>query len=102
MISSLELWDISAGVSRVVLQSAARIEAPNWSPCGTYLLVNSDGRLFKVPLSDPKLVPLDTGFATRCNNDHGISPDGKTIVLSNHRDNGAEIFLMPAAGGTPR
>ncbi|MES2665477.1 MAG: hypothetical protein V4712_05205 [Pseudomonadota bacterium] len=102
MKSSLELWDMAAGMSRVVLQTAARIEAPNWSPCGTYLMVNSDGRLFKVPLSDPKLVPLDTGFANRCNNDHGISPDGKTIALSHHRENGAEIFLIPAAGGTPR
>ena len=24
----------------------------------------------------------DTGFAIKCNNDHGISPDGKTIVIS--------------------
>ena len=48
------------------------------------------------------MIEVDTGFATRCNNDHGISPDGKTIVISNHRDNGSEIFLLPSGGGDPQ
>ena len=90
MRSSLEIWDMARGRSRVVLQRDAVIEAPNWHPDGTRLLVNSGGRLFWVPLDAPALVPLDTGFADRCNNDHGISPDGKTIVLSHHRGRGSE------------
>ena len=102
MQSSLEIWDMARGVSRVVLQSDAVIEAPNWHPDGKRLLVNSGGRLFWVPLAVPALVPLDTGFADRCNNDHGISPDGKTIVLSHHRGRGSEMFLVGAAGGVPR
>ena len=93
---------MAAGASRVVLESDAVIEAPNWHPDGTRLLVNGGGRLFWVPLDAPALVPLDTGFADRCNNDHGISPDGKTIVLSHHRGRGAEMFLVDAAGGEPR
>ena len=99
MRSSLEIWDMARGRSRVVLQSDAVIEAPNWHPDGTRLLVNSGGRLFWVPLDAPALVPLDTGFADRCNNDHGISPDGKTIVLSHHRGRGSEMFLLDAGGG---
>jgi Tol biopolymer transport system component len=54
-----------------------------------------------VDLVAPALDLVETGFATRCNNDHGISPDGSQIILSSHRENGAEIFLMPATGGVP-
>ncbi|MBI1170938.1 hypothetical protein GC209_06020 [bacterium] len=102
MKSLLEIYDMATGRSRLVLQADHVIEAPNWDPSGKSLLVNGGGRLFRVDLSAPDLVPVDTGFATRCNNDHGISPDGKTIVISSHRDRGSEIFLIPAEGGTPR
>ena len=102
MKSHLSVWDMAEGRARTILTVDHRIEAPNWDPSGESLLVNGNGRLFRVPLSAPDLIPVDTGFADRCNNDHGISPDGKTIVLSHHRGNGSEIFLMPATGGTPR
>lgn len=102
MKSFLELYDVAAGTSRLLLQHDGLIEAPNWDPSGASLLVNGGGRLFRVPLDAPDLVPVDTGFATRCNNDHGLSPDGKTMVISNHRERGAEIFLLPAGGGEPR
>ena len=102
MKSFLELYDVAAGTSRLLLQHDGLIEAPNWDPSGASLLVNGGGRLFRVPLDAPDLVPVDTGFATRCNNDHGLSPDGKTMVISNHGERGAEIFLLPAGGGEPR
>lgn len=102
MRSSLEIWDMAKGVARVVLQSDDVIEAPNWHPDGARLLVNGGGRLFWVPLDAPALLPVETGFADRCNNDHGISPDGTTIVLSHHRGRGSEMFLVDAAGGEPR
>lgn len=101
MLSSLEIYDLATGSVRVVLQHQGRIEAPNWDPDGASLLVNGEGRLFRVPLDAPFLVPVDTGFAVRCNNDHGISPDGSQIVISNHRDRGSEIFLLPSGGGEP-
>ncbi len=101
MRSLLEIYDLASGQSRLVLQSDQRIEAPNWDPSGTSLLINGNGRLYRVPLDAPRMIEVDTGFATRCNNDHGISPDGKTIVISNHRDNGSEIFLLPSGGGDP-
>ncbi len=93
---------MARGQSRVVLQSDAVIEAPNWDPAGGSLLVNGGGRLYRVPMDAPKLVLVDTGFADRCNNDHGISPDGSMIVLSHHRGQGSEMFLIPAGGGEPR
>ena len=101
MQSSLEVFEVATGTVSVVLQSDLRIAAPNWDPAGGSLLVNCGGRLFRVPLEKPALVAVETGFADRCNNDHGISPDGTTIAFSHHRGRGSEIFLMPAAGGEP-
>jgi Tol biopolymer transport system component len=99
--SSLEIFTLDTGVSTVVFQTDDLIEAPNWDPLGGGFLVNGSGRLFRVPLDNPRLVPVDTGFATRCNNDHGVSPDGSWIAFSSHRENGAEMFVIPAAGGEP-
>jgi Tol biopolymer transport system component len=97
--SSLEVFDLAAG-ARVVLQTDRLINAPNWSPDGTELLVNAEGGLWRVPLAAPALLPVDTGGITRCNNDHGYSPDGQWIVFSaHHRGLGAEIYRMPRQGG---
>lgn len=103
MRSSLEIYDLATGTSRVVLQSDAVLEAPNWSPDGRWLLVNQEGHLFKVPLDAPRLEKVDLGGLAHCNNDHGISPDGQTIILSSHQDrHGSEIYLVPVAGGVPQ
>lgn len=101
MKSFLEIYDMASGQSRTLLACDGVVEAPNWDPTGEGLLVNSAGRLYRVPFAAPALVPLETGFATRCNNDHGFSPDGARIILSCHRGNGAEMFIMPAGGGLP-
>ncbi len=102
MRSSLEIYDIARGEPRVVLQTDMLIEAPNWSPDGSYLLINGEGRLYRVPLDAPQMIALDTGVAVLCNNDHGISPDGTRIILSSHHDGqGSEIYMIPAAGGEP-
>ena len=102
MKSFLEIYDLATATSRTILTHDGVIEAPNWDPAGTSLLVNGGGLLYRVPLDAPKLTAVNSGFATKCNNDHGISPDGKTIVLSNHRAKGSEIFTLPAAGGEPK
>jgi Tol biopolymer transport system component len=104
MISRLQIWDMAAGRARVVLETDKHIEAPNWSPDGSYLLVNGDGRLFRVPLANPTLqpVPMDmpNDAARGCNNDHGIAPDGQTYIISSHHEGlGSLIYSMPAMGG---
>lgn len=107
MQSVLEIWDIAAGAARNVLRTKRHIEAPNWAPDGSHLLVNGEGRLFRVPLDAPglvpdlmpDLVPVPTPDDLRLNNDHGISPDGKWIVVSGHRGQGSEMYRMPAGGG---
>jgi hypothetical protein len=101
MRSSLEIHTLATGRTRVVLATDALIEAPNWEPGGDGLLVNGGGRLFRVPLDRAELVPVDTGFADRCNNDHGLSPDGGRIAISHHAESGSAIFTLPAGGGVP-
>lgn len=100
--SSLEVYEIASGQSRVAFATEELIEAPNWDPLGGGFLVNGGGRLFRVPWDRPRLVPVDTGALLRCNNDHGFSPDGTRIAFSCHRENGAEMFVMPASGGEAR
>lgn len=108
LVCYLETVDIASGERQVVLRDSgtmeAHIEAPNWSPDGQYLLVNKGGRLYRVPLENPRLLPLGTDFATACNNDHGFSFDGQTLLLS-HNDTvvggQSRIFKMPVSGGRP-
>ena len=95
MRSSLEIFDLGTGQSRVVWQTDTLIEAPNWAPDGR-LLVNGDGHLWWA--TEAGLSPVETGFADACNNDHGISPDGDRIVIS-HKEDGAIHDLHAAHGG---
>jgi Tol biopolymer transport system component len=87
------------GRSVEVIYSADRVfEAPNWSPDGSYLMLNSGGRLWRLPPArggEPQLIP--TGSVKALNNDHGIAPDGKTLAIS-----AGPIYVLPAAGGEPR
>ena len=104
MRSSVEIFDLAARQHRVVWQTEALFEAPNWSPCGRYLLLNSDGLMYRLAVDGgmgPE--PLDTGFARQCNNDHGISPDGSLIAISDKAEFAkSAIYVLPATGGEPR
>jgi Tol biopolymer transport system component len=82
---------------KVVLSTSRHIEAPNWSRDGSYLLVNSDGKLWKLPVSGGELELVPTGGVDKINNDHGVSPDGSRFAIS-----AGPIYLVPSAGGTPR
>lgn len=95
--SELCIYDLRTGTSRPVLSTSQHIEAPNWTPDGKYLLVNSGGVLYDVALAEPRLKPIATGEVTRLNNDHGVSPDGKTLAIS-----AGHIYTLPRAGGTPK
>jgi TolB protein len=100
--SSLEIISIETGQRRIVYRSDSHFEAPNWSKDGKYLLFNSDGKLYTIPASGGKPTLLNTDFANRCNNDHGFSPDGKMLAISDQLEGKSLIYVLPAAGGTPR
>jgi TolB protein len=43
---------------------------------------------------------INTGFAQDCNNDHGISQDGKMLTISNNDSIiGSRIYTLPIEGG---
>jgi len=100
--SRLEVISVDGGARRVVYHADKRFEAPNWSRDGKYLLFNSGGRLYTLPVEggEPRL--LDTGEAGRCNNDHGFSPDGQWLAISNSPGEDSMIYVLPAVGGQPR
>lgn len=101
MQSELCIFDLADDSVSVLLDHPGHIEAPNWHPDG-YLIVNGDGRLYRVQLDAPALGPIDTDFATACNNDHGISPDGATLVISDRAVTaGSCIYTLPVMGGVP-
>ena len=104
MRSELAIFDMRTGTITTVLQTDRLIEAPNWTRDGAALIVNGDGRLFRVTLAgNPSLDVIDTGFAVTNNNDHGLSPDGGTLVISDHTTYGKScIYTLQLAGGTPR
>lgn len=105
-ISYLQIFDIETGESHVIREFPFTIEAPNWSPDGAWLLVNKDGRLYRIAVDgSTDLEEIPTGSITHCNNDHVISADGQWIGLSsnsNQAEYNSYVYIVPAEGGEPR
>lgn len=104
LISTLETIQVASTDRRVVEVFHSHVEAPNWTPDGKYLLYNGGGRLHRIPVGGGPSETIDTGFATRLNNDHGISPDGTMLAISDstREPRRSAIYVLPIGGGTPR
>ena len=104
LYSTLETQAIASTDRRVVHVTPSRIEAPNWLRDGQTLIYNSGGRIYRIPAAGGKPEAIDTGFATRCNNDHGVSPDGTMLAISDQSQGRRQslIYTLPVAGGTPK
>ncbi len=104
LFSALETVTVSSTDRRVVYVAPTHFEAPNWSRDGAYYVFNRDGHLLRLPVSGGTPTTIDTGTANRCNNEHGISPDGQWLAISDssQTDNQSSIYIVPIAGGTPR
>jgi Tol biopolymer transport system component len=81
VISSLYIYDMIDKESTLITRENRHFEAPNWAANGTYLLINSDGKIEKYSLKGKPQGILDTGGLEKCNNDHGISLDGRTFFF---------------------
>lgn len=108
IISQLVILHIETGEEQIVLQEHRHFEAPNWSRDGKFLIINSGGLIEKISINGEKLGIIDTQFADKCNNDHGLTFDGQWLVIShndetaNSTSGNSRIFILPAEGGTPR
>jgi TolB protein len=104
LYSTLETVDIDSADRRVAYLARGRFEAPNWTRDGRAFLFNRDGHIERLPVDGDKATIIDTGFVTRCNNDHGISPDSTQLVISDNsqEDHESLVYIVPIAGGAPR
>jgi Tol biopolymer transport system component len=102
----LETIDVFSGMRKIIYESDRDFAAPNWMPDGKQLLINMEGLLYKVPLAGGETELLNTGFANRNNNDHGISFNGKLLAISHHREGlpegGSTVYVLPLEGGEPK
>jgi Tol biopolymer transport system component len=107
VVSRLEIYDLATNSRRVVRQDSVRFEAPNWTRDGR-LIINQEGLLYGVRISDGQKTKINTGSATACNNDHGLTPDGQTIIISNNvrkaigKGSTSTVMTVPLAGGQPK
>ncbi len=103
LYSTLETIAIASTDRKVQLCQKAHFEAPNWLPDNSAWLYNSSGLIYKLPIGGGGFEQIDTGFATRCNNDHGVTFDGKTLIISDQstEDRQSRIYTLPVTGGTP-
>ncbi|HLX72835.1 MAG TPA: hypothetical protein VKV04_24695, partial [Verrucomicrobiae bacterium] len=101
---TLETMQVSGTDRAIVYHTTKHIEAPNWSRDGKYFLFNSGGRIYKLAVTNGTPEVLDTGSETNCNNDHGISPDGTQLAISDQSQSNrqSEVYVLPIGGGTPR
>lgn len=104
VISQLYIYDLEKRSAQCILSEERHFEAPNWSRDGSYLLINSKGKLEKIGLKGEKLGPMDTGYINKCNNDHGFSFDGKTLFISSSDPEGkipggSLIYVMDVESG---
>lgn len=102
--SILEIYDTETGTHDVIFEFPYLIEAPNWSKDGKFLTYNSDGKIFKFDLETKESTEVPTDFVTNCNNDHVLSPDGKSIAVSHgtKEDGKSRVYTVPLTGGVPR
>src|ERR1700688_1999207 len=96
LYSTLETVAIDSADRRVAYLAPGRFEAPNWTHDGSAFLFNRDGHIVRLEVCSDKPATTDTGFASRCNNDHGISPDATHIAISDNSqaDHNSLVYLV--------
>ena len=103
LYSTLEIVAVASTDRRIAYVAPAHFEAPNWSRDGSYFLFNQEGGIYRLALNSDEPARIPTGAQARCNNDHGISPDGTRIAVSDSTQTGKSmIYTLPIAGGAPR
>jgi TolB protein len=108
LYSTLETITIASTDRRVAYVSPTLFEAPNWTRDGKALLFNQSGLIYSLNL-DPALAAatptqITTTPPSHINNDHGLSPDGSQLAISDQSspDAASRIYILPITGGTPR
>jgi len=103
-MSALEILTLASLDRHVVYSAPGRMEAPYFSPEGSALYFDVGGGIYRLGLAAAGApAAVDTGFATHCSDDHGISPDGLQMAISDYTGGGPSLmYVIPIGGGTPR
>jgi Tol biopolymer transport system component len=100
--SKITIFDLAARRATVLYSADQTIEAPNWSRDGKFLIVNTGGNLYRLPVTgEPALEKIDLGAAGyRCNNDHDFTRDGKLLAFSasSPASRQSQVYLAKADG----
>jgi len=106
--SYIQTVDIQTGKIDTILVAKGDYEAPNWHP-GNYLVVNFRGKMYKLALATKALTVINTGSINQLMDDHGLSPDGKWMAITNtDAYNPAQklvkfsFYVVPVTGGEPK
>ena len=94
-----EVWVASAttGSRELIFTSEdLLLEAPNWTPDNSALILNGAGGLWRLNLASCSLSEVPIAGIPDLNNDHVLAPDGKQIYLS--ADDG-HIYRADVQGG---
>src|SRR6267154_3003916 len=104
LYSTLEIITVASTDRRAIYVAPGRFEAPNWMPDGKNLIFNRNGHIEKIAVTGGTPQIIDTGFARRCNKDHGISPDGTQLVISDQsqEEHRSLVYIAPIGGGAPQ
>jgi TolB protein len=105
--SHIWVYDLSNGSAHEVFTADKIWEAPNWSPDGKYLIANSQGHIYKLVFQqDGSVVPQKLAIPDNymCNNDKGLSPDGKKLAFSAgiRPKMESQVFLADADGSNAK
>ena len=105
--SALEVYSLEFNERMVMYSEEAHFEAPNWSRDGQHFIINQDGLLYKISLDGKTKEQIPTGNLNQCNNDHGLTLDGKLMAISNNDllepapYGSSRIYVMEMPNGTP-
>ncbi len=98
-VSELVVINADGTGREVIFESCELFEAPNWTADGCWLVFNMDGRLYRIsPDGHEGPIRINTAPIEDLNNDHVLSPDGRTAYLSS-RDR--HLYAVPLEGGIP-
>ena len=93
-----EVWIASMTGQTELVYSTEQVllEAPNWTLDGNALILNGDGKLWKLDMSGAGLTEIPLAGVPGLNNDHVLDPGGEDIFLSG---NDGHIYRAPLGGG---
>ena len=84
--SHLMEYDLETRRARELARFSHVVEAPFYARDGKSLYYNCEGLIYRFDLETGESSLVETGRCIYCNNDHVLSPDGKTMAISGSTD----------------